>query len=364
MTPAMVVTVARSTFGRMPDGAEVEAITFSSRRGTSATVITYGAALQALELRNPDGSTTDVALGHATLDEYRHKRQYMGSTVGRVANRISKARFVLDGHRYQITANDGSNALHGGTEGFDRAVWTVAGTRSGVDFADVELTHVSPDGDQGFPGRVTASLRYRLGEDGSLRIDHIANTDRVTVVSLLNHTYWNLAGEGSPGGAMGLVLEIPAQSFLPVDATLIPTGELRQVSGTVFDFRTPQAIGESLRETRDEQIRIGRGYDHNWIVASEAGRQQHLMARVTDPVSGRRMEVWSDQPGLQFYSGNFLDATSRGKSGNLYRQGDAIVLEPQPFPDVVNQPKFGSIRLAPGETYRSTTIYRFSVENS
>lgn len=358
--PASAGEVARSSFGEMADGTKVEAVSLSNGNGVSATIITYGAAIQSLNVPDAKGAVADVVLGHATLAEYRDKRQFMGASVGRVANRIARARFVLDGRAYAVSANDGPNALHGGAEGFDRMVWTIVATRSGAGFAEVELRYLSPDGDQGFPGNVTATVRYRLGDDNSLRIDYGATADRPTVVSLSNHAYWNLAGEGAPAGALGMMLEIPAATYLPVDATLIPMGEMRPVEGTVFDFRKPTVIGERVRTASDEQIRIGRGYDHNWIVTPKITSREHLMARVTDPGSGRRMELWSAQPGLQFYSGNFLDGTTRGKSGQLYRQGDAIVLEPQAFPDTVNQLRFGSVRLAPGRAYRNTMVYRFS----
>lgn len=283
----------------------------------------------------------------------------MGSTVGRVANRIGSARFSLNGRSYGVAANDGPNALHGGTEGFDRANWELVSTRHGPDFAEVVLRHVSEDGDQGFPGRVTATARYRLEADGELHVDYEATTDAPTVVSLSHHGHWNLAGEDAPQGALEQLLQIPADTYLPVTDTLIPTGEFRAVRGTSFDFRTPRAIRDRVRNAADEQIRIGRGYDHNWVVTRAPTSGQHRLARLTDPASGRVMDIWSNQPGLQFYSGNFINATTRGKSGRLYRMGDGIVLEAQAFPDAVNQPAFGSVRLEPGQTYRNEITYRF-----
>ncbi|WP_407696184.1 aldose epimerase family protein [Sphingobium sufflavum] len=357
--PASATEIARRPFGTMPDGHGVEAITLTNRHGVSATIITYGAAIQSVILPDAKGSKADIALGHATLGEYLAKRQFMGASVGRVANRIAGGAFTLDGRAYRVTLNDGPNALHGGKGGFDTVVWQVVGATSTPDAAAVTLRYVSPDGDQGFPGRLDSTVVYRLDEKDQLSIDYGATTDRPTVVSLSSHAYWNLGGEGSPISAMDHVLTIPAAHYSPVDATLIPTGEFRDVTGTPFDFRTPHRIGERVRTMADAQIGIGRGYDHDWVVSRTPPSAMQMMARVSDPHSGRSMELWSNQPGLQFYSGNFLDATTSGKSGGLYRQGDAIVLEPQAFPDAVNRPDFGSVRLNPGQTYSNRMVYKF-----
>jgi aldose 1-epimerase len=228
----------------------------------------------------------------------------------------------------------------------------------------VTLRYVSPDGDMGYPGALTVTATYSLDEKNQLTIDYKATTDKPTVVNLSNHAYWNLAGEGSPRGAMGLLLTIPADHYSPTDKGAIPTGEFRPVQGTVFDFRKPTAIGARVRDASDEQIVFGKGYDHNWVVARTLSATPRLLARVEDPVSGRVMEMLSNQPGLQFYSGNFLDATTVGKSGKLYRQGDAIVLEPQMFPDTPNRPEFGSVRLDPGQTYHNLIVLRFSTSPS
>jgi len=350
------------TFGQMPDGRVVSAVTLTNHHGMAVTVITLGASLQAVIVPDAKGNKGDILLGHAALDQYLAKRQFMGATVGRVANRIGGGRFTLDGANCQITRNDGANALHGGTAGFDQAIWDVSSTRASPDSAEVTLRHVSPDGDQGFPGAVDVSVRYRLDERNQLTISYSATADRPTVIALSSHGYWNLAGEGSRFGALDAALTIPAERYTPVDAALIPTGELRAVAGTDFDFRKPRVIAERVRDAAEGQIAIGRGYDHNWAVTGAVTAKPHLMARLSDPHSGRMMELWSDQPGLQFYSGNFLDATTHGKSGKFYREGDAIVLEPQAFPDTVNHPQFGSIRLAPGQTYRSTIEYKFSIQ--
>ena len=352
------VTAAQGVFGHLPDGREVPAVTLANAHGISARVIAYGAALQSVLLPDRAGQIADVVLGYATLKGYLAKPQYFGATVGRFANRIACGRFLIDGREYRISINDGKNALHGGTTGFDKALWTVVDVRSGPT-ASVTMRHVSPDGDQGYPGTLTVEATYSLDNEDRLRIEYRARTDRPTIVNITNHSYWNLAGEGSAAGAMGHLVTIPGEAFLPTDTGAIPTGEMRPVGGTPFDFRSPRAVGRSVRDAADEQIVAGRGYDHNWIINREITPDLHLMARVLEPESGRGFELSSDQPGLQFYSGNFLDGTSCGKANKLYRGGDAIVLEPQLFPDTPNQAAFGSARLDPGEEYRNTMVYQF-----
>jgi aldose 1-epimerase len=349
----------RSEFGRLPDGRAVEAVALVNRAGLEARIIAYGASLQALLAPDRDGAFADVALGHSSIGPYLDHPQYFGSTVGRVANRIAGGRFTLDGKAYRVPVNNGPNSLHGGTSGFDKKLWDIVEVEQGPP-ARVVLRYVSPDGEMGYPGTLAVTAAYALDEAGALSVDYRATTDRTTLVNLSNHAYWNLAGEGSKGGAMEHLLTIPADCYLPTDAGSIPTGELRPVEGSPFDFRRPTAIGERVRDSSDPQIRIGRGYDHNWVVARDAAEQPRLMARLEDPGSGRAMELLSNQPGLQFYSGNFLDATSWGKSGRLYRMGDAVALEPQMFPDTPNRPEFGSLRLEPGQTYRNVIIWRFS----
>jgi aldose 1-epimerase len=346
----------RSEFGRLADGRAVAAVTLANSRGMSATLISLGAAIQTVVVPDREGRMADVALGHAEVEAYVAQPQYVGATCGRVANRIARGRFTLDGIDYQVPPNNGANALHGGPGGFDKLLWDVA--EVGRDFVLFRL--VSPDGDQGFPGTVEATARYSLGESNTLQVEYRATTDLPTLVSLTNHAYWNLAGEGAPETAMGHLLTIPADHYLPTDPGAIPTGEFRPVAGTPFDFRTPMAVGARVRDAADAQIRIGRGYDHNWVVARDIAAEPRLLARVEEPGCGRVLELLSNQPGLQFYSGNFLDGTSVGKSGRLYRQGDAIVLEPQMFPDTPNRPEFGSVRLDPGETYRNLIQFRFS----
>jgi aldose 1-epimerase len=356
---ASAADATRSPFGRLADGRSVEAVTLSNGRGVSVRIITYGATLQAVIMPDREGRKADVTLGYATLAEYVANPQYFGSSVGRFANRIAGGRYVLDGRTHQAPVNDGANSLHGGPAGFDKAVWEIASVRSGPT-ASVTLRHVSPDGDQGYPGAVTVLATYSLGENNHLGIEYRATTDKPTIINLTNHVYWNLAGEGAEAGALNALVRMPADTYLPTDSGLIPTGEFKPVAGTPFDFRKPQRIGARVREASDPQIVIGRGYDHSWVFGRRVTPDEHLMAEVRDPVSGRGFELWSNQPAVQFYSGNFLDGTSFGKSRRLYRQGDGFALEPQIFPDTPNRPEFGSARLAPGETYVNRMTYRLT----
>ena len=350
--------MSRDDFGVLPGGQAVEAITLTGHGGIQARIITYGASLQALLVPDRNGVLADVTLGHAALQDYLDQPQYFGSTVGRVANRIAGGRFTFDGTEYRVPVNNGPNSLHGGSVGFDKVNWEVLDT--GDSPASVTLGYVSPDGDQGYPGTLRVTATYSLNADNELGVEYRAAADRATLVNISNHAYWNLAGEGCPEGAMGHLLTIPAEHYLPTDEGAIPTGEFRSVGGTAFDFRRPVAIGARVRDASDEQIRFGRGYDHNWVVAREVSAEPRLLARLEDPGSGRVLETLSNQPGIQFYSGNFLDGTSIGKSGCLYRMGDSVALEPQMFPDTPNRPEFGSLRLDPGHTYRNIIIWRFS----
>ena len=360
---AHAATAKRETFGRLADGRAVAAVTLANGRGVSARVIAYGASLQSVIMPDRQGRRADVALGYRDIADYVAKPQYFGSTVGRFANRLAAGRFVLDGKTYQTPVNNGKNALHGGTVGFDKVLWTVVDVKSGP-VASVTLRYVSPDGDQGYPGTMTVEATYALDEANALTIRYTATADRRTIANVTNHAYWNLSGEGSANGAMGHVVTIPAQSYLPTDEGSIPTGEARPVAGTVFDFRTPHAVGERVRDASDRQVVYARGYDHNWVIGRRVTAEQHLMARVHDPASGRGFELWSNQPGLQFYSGNFLDGTSSGKAGRIYREGDAIVMEPQVFPDSPNQTGFPSAELSPGQTYQNVMTYRLTTGQS
>ena len=360
---AQAADYERASCGKLPDGKAVEVITLSNSKGVKAGVMTYGAALQSLVMPDRDGKLADVALGYSSLEGYLEKPEYFGSTVGRFANRLADGRFTLDGKSYQTPRNNNGQSLHGGERGFDKVLWEVVKVERG-DAASVRLRYVSPDGDQGYPGTMTVFATYALNEANELRIEYTATTDRPTIANITNHAYWNLAGEGAPAGAMGHVLTIPAEHYTPVNAVLIPTGKLQPVANTVFDFRKPTAIGARVREARDQQIVFGKGYDHNFVIARDVAKEPRLVAKVEEPTSGRGFELLSNQPAVQFYSGNFLDGTVVGKSGRAYRQGDALVLEPQVSPDAPNQPQLGSARLDPGATYRNVIVYRLFVRES
>ncbi|MEG3122313.1 aldose epimerase family protein [Sphingomonas sp. GB1N7] len=350
----------RSDAGVLGDGTPIEAVTLSNARGISARILTYGATLQVLVVPAADGTLADVVLGHDDVAEYEATRGFLGVTVGRYANRIAGACFTLDDVPYQLPPNDGPNSLHGGDGGFDRSVWAIEATTSGI-MASVALRHVSVDGEGGFPGEVTATVTYALDDNGDLTIAFEASTTRSTILNLTNHAVFNLAGEGAPQGAMLHRLTIPAAAYTPVDQHLIPTGELRSVEGTAFDFRKGRMVADGLRDGRDAQIAIGRGYDHNFALDKGTTVEPQLAARLEDPASGRRLDVLTTEPGLQLYTANAFDGSVRGKQGKLYRMGDGIALEPQKFPDTPNQPAFGSARVDPGQTYRHTMIYRLSI---
>jgi len=352
----------RETFGSMPDGRKVDAVVLSNAHGMTARIIALGASIQSLATPDRNGKSANIALGYATLADYLGNPQYFGATVGRYANRIAKGKFTLDGHAYSVPVNNGVNSLHGGSKGFDKVLWTVGEVKHDADKASVTLSYVSPDGDMGYPGKLTATVTYTLDEANHLSIDYRASTDKTTIVNLSNHAYWNLSGEGS-GSVMEHRLTIPGEAYLPVDAGSIPTGEIRKVAGTPFDFRQAKPIGRDIR-TNDVQLLNGHGYDHNWVISKDEAPALRVVARVEDPTSGRVLTLKSSKPGLQFYSGNFLDGTTVGTGGHVYRQGDAFVLEPQLYPDTPNQASFGSARLEPGHEYRNLIVYEFTTESA
>lgn len=357
---ALAASASRAPFGDLPDGTKVEAITLINNKGVSATILTYGATLQALKAPDRTGAVADIVLGHDTLKPYVETPNYFGITVGRYANRIAGGRFTLDGKTYQLTQNDKQNSLHGGVKGFDKHVWQVADVRQG-ETASVTLTLTSPDGDQGYPGTLSVKTTYALDESNNLSMIYEAATDKPTIVNMTNHAIFNLAGEGSALGILRHRLTLPASHYTPVNAALIPTGELKPVEGTVFDFRKGRVLSDGLRDGSDPQIVAGRGYDHNFALDSGLTPKQKLTARLEDPDSGRVLEVYSTQPGIQVYTGNFLDGTLVGKQGHLYRMSDGIALEPQKFPDAPNQPAFTSARVDPGKPYRHEMSFRLSV---
>jgi aldose 1-epimerase len=358
-SPASAAQAEREVFGSLPDGRQVGAVTLRNGSGMSVRILAYGALVQQLMVPGKGGAA-DVVLGYDGMEGYLAAPNYFGASVGRYANRIANGRFTLDGTTYQLAQNDGPNALHGGIQGFDKRLWDIADVRSAPARASVTLTYRSADGEEGYPGNLAVSATYTLSEANELQIDYRATTDKATIVNLTNHSYFNLAGAASGVSILESVLTIPADSYTPVDATLIPTGEFRPVEGSAFDFRQATRIGARIRAGGDEQLRFGRGYDHNWVVSRAPADGLQLLASLEDPGSGRVMEVLSNQPGIQFYSGNFLDGTVTGKNGTIYRQGDALCLEPQVFPDSPNKPAFGSARLDPGKTYHNRIVYRFS----
>ena len=353
---AQAATATRGEFGALADGTKIQAVTLANKAGMSARIITLGATLQSVIVPDKSGRKEDVTLGYDRAQDYLTKPNYFGVSVGRYANRIAKAKFSLDGKTYTLAANDGPNSLHGGTKGFDKRVWRVDSTTGGP-YAQVTLSYVSPDGEEGFPGQLRATVTYTLNEQNELRIDYGAVTSKPTIVNLTNHAYFNLSGNAARD-VMGHLVTLKAERFTPVDATLIPTGERRPVAGSPFDFRKPTAIGARIRDGRDAQIRLGRGYDHNFIVDGKAG-DMRTAAIVEDPVSGRVMEVRATAPGIQFYTGNFMDGTYFGKNNRAYRQGDALCLEPGTFPDAPNQAAFPSARLDPGKTYVNSMVFAF-----
>ena len=353
------VTVA--PFGTTPDGEEASVYTLTNARGMEVRVTDWGGVVLSISVPDREGTVEDVTLGFDTLAPYTTgESPYFGALVGRYGNRIADGRFSLDGRTYALATNNGPNHLHGGERGFDKRLWTAEPFETDST-AGLVLTRTSPDGEEGYPGALDVRVTYTLTDDDALAFAYHATTDAATPVNLTQHTYFNLAGPG--GDVLDHELTLDAGAFTPVDSTLIPTGEVRPVAGTPFDFREPRAIGERIGAD-DEQIQYGGGYDHNWVLdrGGEAGLVR--AARLYDPSSGRAMEVWTTEPGVQFYSGNFLDGSLTGRGGVAYAYRSGLALETQHFPDSPNQPAFPSTVLRPGETYRSRTVYRFSVEGA
>ena len=350
--------VAREIFGHLPDGTAIEMVRLFGDNGFEARIIGYGAALQSLLVPDRAGRLGDVVLGRDDLEGYLAVRRFLGATVGRYANRIAGGRFELDGEHFQLPANDGINALHGGFNGFDRKAWTV--TAIGETPAPfVTLSYVSADGEEGYPGKLATEITYSIPSGMELSVAFSAVTDRPTVVNLTNHSFFNLAGVEAGGDILDHRLAISADHYLPVTPDGIPLGAPAKVEATPFDFRQMRRVGAHNRNA-DEQLRIRQGYDHNFCLRGGVVGEPRLAARVEDPASGRALELWTDQPGVQFYSGNFLDGSVIGKYGRAHRQFDALCLEPQRYPDAPNRPDYPSARLDPGQTYRHVSRYRFS----
>ena len=359
MGSAQAATATRSAFGALSDGTKVEAVTLTNGAGMSAKIMNLGATLQSLIVPDKAGHKDDVVLGYDSAQEYLTRPNFFGASVGRYANRIAKGKFSLDGKAYTLAANDGPNSLHGGVKGFDKRMWKIDAVTSGAD-AKVVMSYVSADGEEGFSGELKVTATYSLNEQNELKLEYRATTSKPTVLNLTNHSYFNLSGNDARD-VMGNMVTLHAERFTPVDATLIPIGERRAVAGSPFDFRTPHRVGDRIRDAKDQQIRFGRGYDHNFIVDGTAGALRPA-AVVSDPVSGRVMEMSVTAPGIQFYTGNFMDGTFFGKSSRAYRQGDAICLEPGVFPDSPNHADFPTARLNPGQSYVNTMVYKFSAK--
>ena len=347
------VGVTRAPYGTMPDGTAVEAFTLTNTNGVRLTAITYGGIITELHVPDRTGAMGDVVLGFDSLDGYLKDHPFFGAIIGRYGNRIGKAQFSLDGQAYTLAANNGEHHLHGGIKGFDKVVWhgELAATGAGVTF-----TRRSADGEEGYPGNLDVTVTYTLNDQNALVVDYAATTDKATPVNLTQHSYFNLAGKGT---SVVHVLTLNADQYTPVDAGLIPTGALTPVEGTAFDFRQPTAIGARINGT-NPQLVYGKGYDHNWVL-SRSGAGLQLAARVTEPTSGRTMEIHTTEPGIQFYAGNFLDGTLTGKAGQVYAHRSGFCLETQHYPDSPNQSAFPSTILRPGERYASQTVFTFGV---
>jgi aldose 1-epimerase len=343
--------IKKASFGTL-DGEPVDIYTLTSAKGIEARITNYGGIVVSLKTPDKSGKMADIVQGFDDLNGYLQDEPYFGAVIGRYANRIGKARFRLDGKEYKLPANDGQNSLHGGKKGFDKHLWTAA-----VKGSSLELTYVSKDGEEGYPGTLTAKVVYTMESNGDLKLDYSATTDEDTVVNLTNHTYFNLKGQGS-GTILDHELTLFASNYTPIDSGLIPTGELVPVKGTPFDFLTAHKIGDRI-EAAVEQLKLGKGYDHNWVLDAKSGSLAKA-AEVHEATGGRVLEVWTNQPGIQFYTGNFLDGTIKGKGGKVYGRRAALCLETQHFPDSPNQPKFPSVVLKPGQNYHTTTIWKFS----
>jgi len=347
--------VSRQVFGHLPDGTQVDIFTLTNGSGMEVRAITYGGIVTSLRVPDKRGNLDDVVLGFDDLGGYLNDPPYFGAIVGRYGNRIAQGRFTIDGHDYTLATNNGPNHLHGGVRGFDKVVWD-AQVFDRPDSAGVIMTYISTDGEEGYPGNLTARVTYTLTNGNELVVDYSATTDRSTHVNLTQHSYFNLAGDGS-GDILGHELTINADHFTPVDSTLIPTGEIMPVDGTPFDFRTAAAIGARI-EQDDEQLRYGLGYDHNFVL-NRADSGLAYAAQVYEPGTGRVLEIHTSEPGVQFYTGNFLDGSIVGKAGRVYQQRFGFCLETQHYPDSPNRPEFPSTVLRPGDEYRTRTVYAF-----
>jgi aldose 1-epimerase len=346
--------VEKASFGTTPDGESVDIYTLKNKNGLIAKISTYGALLTEMHVPDRDGKLGDVTLGFDRLEDYVNGHPYFGATVGRYGNRIKLGKFTLDGVEYTLATNNDPNHLHGGDKGFDKRVWS-ARALDADSGAAVEFSYTSKDGEEGYPGNLTSIVVYTLTDDNELTVDYKATTDKATVLNLTNHAYWNLKGEGT-GDILGHELELVSDFFTPVDDSLITTGEIRPLDGLPLDFRTPTAIGARIAQMTGDP----GGYDHNFVLRKSGIDKLELAARVHEPTTGRVMEILTTEPGIQFYSGNFLDGTLTGKAGGVYNKHNGFCLETQHFPDSPNKPHFPTVVLRPGETYTHHTVHRFS----
>jgi aldose 1-epimerase len=353
---AIDAQVTKESFGKTSDGQQVDLYTLHNTRGAEAKITNYGAIVTSLKVPDRNGKFDDVVLGFNDFDSYLKNDPYFGAIVGRYGNRIAKGRFTLNGVEYKLATNNGENHLHGGIKGFDKVVWTGREMKSPAG-PSVVMTYLSKDGEEGYPGNLNVRVVYTLTNHNELMIDYTATTDKDTVTNLTHHSYFNLAGEGN-GDILNHVVTINANRFVPTDAGSIPTGELKNVAGTPFDFLKPMAIGARINQD-DEQLKLGNGYDHTWVINGRPGVMR-LAATAYEATSGRVMQVWTTEPGVQFYTGNFLDGSKTGKSGKNYPRRSGFCFETQHYPDSPNHPAFPTTTLKKGQTFKSTTIYRFS----
>ena len=347
------MTIEKTGYGTLPDGRKADLFTLTNAKGMRVTLTNYGAITVGVEVPDRHGILCDVTLGYDTLKGWLASTSYFGATVGRYANRIAKGKFTLEGQAYTLAVNNGENALHGGLVGFNRVLWDAVPVESPTSIG-IKFTYLSKDGEEGYPGNLKVTAVYRLTDANEFKVTFSATTDKTTIINMAHHTYWNLSGDRGAADILGHELMVTADKYTPVDAGLIPTGELKDVKGTPMDFTAPTAIGARIAQ-------VDGGYDHNFVLRNQAGKVE-LVARVHEPKSGRIMEIYSDQPGVQFYSGNFLDGTATGKGGAVYKKHAGFCLETQHYPDSPNQKDFPPVVLRPGETYKHVMIHRFSAK--
>lgn len=353
------VSIEKSTFGTLPNGQQVDSYTLKNKKGMEVAIMTYGGIITSLKVPNKDGKSEEVVLGFNSLEQYTKPNPYFGALIGRYGNRIAKGKFSLDGKEYSLAINNEPNALHGGPDGFHRVVWTAVESKGGATAASLKLKYLSKDMEEGYPGNLTVFVTYTLHDDNSLEVSYEATTDKKTIVNLTQHSYFNLSADFTKP-ILDHEITIDADKLVPVNATLIPTGELTDVANTPFDFRKPKLVGKDI-EAKDEQIKRGLGYDHCWVLNNQ-NKGERFAASAYEPKSGRFLEVFTDQPGIQFYTGNFLDGTLPMRDKGVYAHRTGFCLETQHYPDSPNQKTFPSTVINPGENYKTKTTFKFSIK--